>query len=86
MSKWTYIWEGHIYWGERLIFGILIGFHIWGHIFKWGLYTEGILTGFYGIGYGIEFNHFMKIFGNSNGKKHGKIPHKKETETLVHNI
>ena len=52
-----------------------------GHIFKGGggvgLYAGGMLTGFYGIGYGIEFNHFMKIFGNSKGKKYGKIPHKK---------
>ena len=44
------------------------------------LYTGGILTGFYGIGYGIEFNDFTKIFGKSKGKKHGKNPHEKETE------
>ena len=60
------------------MFGMLILFHIWGHILKGmgkgGLYTRGILTGFYGIGYGIEFNHFMKTFGNSKGKKTWKNP------------
>ena len=39
-----------------------------------GLYTGDILTGFYSIGYGIEFNHFMKIFGNSKRKKTCKDP------------
>ena len=81
-----YLGGGCIYGGRRLIFGMLIGFHIWGHIFKGGLYTGGIITGYYSIGYGIEFNHFIKFFENSKGKKHGKIPHKKETETLAHNI
>ena len=66
---------------------MLIGFYIWGiswrraykqgaywGILKKGLQTGGILTGFYGIGYGIEFNHFMKTFGNSKGKKTWKNP------------
>ena len=27
-----YLGGGRIYWGGRLIFGLLIGFHIWGHM------------------------------------------------------
>ena len=34
----------------ELIFGMLIGLHIWrGRIFGGGLYTGGVLTGFYSI-------------------------------------
>ena len=39
----TYVW-----WG--LIFGMFIGFHIWGGAYiQGGLICGGILTGFYGI-------------------------------------
>ena len=31
------------------IFGMLIGLHILGRIFSGDLYTEGVLTGFYGM-------------------------------------
>ena len=35
---------------EEHIFGIFIGFHIWGaYIFSWGAYMRGVGTGFYGI-------------------------------------
>ena len=37
--------------GGGLIFGIIIMLHIWGCISGGGLYTGGILTGFYGIWY-----------------------------------
>ena len=45
-SKWAYIWRGRIYGGQRFIFGVLIGFHIWGHIFEGILYAGDLLTGF----------------------------------------
>ena len=77
---------GCIYRRGRLIFVMLIKFHIWEHIIKGNLYTGGIFTEFYSIGYGREFHHFMKSFGSSKGKENGKIRHKKETEILVHNI
>ena len=32
-----------------LIFGMLIGFHIWGACIQGGLYMGGLLTGFYDI-------------------------------------
>ena len=41
------IFGGHIY-GD-LIFGMLIGLHIWGAYIRVGLHTGGILTGFCGI-------------------------------------
>ena len=75
VGLYFFFWGGGaLYGGGRLIFGMLIGFRIWGYIFKMGLYTGDILTGFYSIGYGIEFNHFMKIFGNSKRKKTWKDP------------
>ena len=53
--QFIYIWWAYI-WEEGLIFGMLIGLHIWGrHTFGGGgegsLYTgSSILHGFYGIG------------------------------------
>ena len=73
MGREAYIWD--INWVSYLGAYLQVGLVYRGHINRILRYR-----------YGIEFNHFMKIFGNSNGKKHGKIPHKKETETLVHNI
>ena len=37
--------EGHISGGGWLVFGILIGLHVWGR----DVYSGGILTGFYSI-------------------------------------
>ena len=34
---------------ERLIFEMLIGSHIWVGVYLRGLYTGGVLTGFYSI-------------------------------------
>ena len=44
------LYAGHVYTGG-LIFGMLIALHIWGAYIRGGggLYTGGVLTGFYGI-------------------------------------
>ena len=57
-----------------------MGFIFRGHIFKGGLICRGHINRIYSIGYGIEFNHFIKIFGNFKGKKTWKDPPEERDE------
>ena len=55
-----------------LIFGILIGLHTWGRIFRvgvWGggLFMGGVLTGFYGT---FFKNHCFKIYPKEKLQDH----------------
>ena len=64
-----YIWRREVYiWDVKWVS------YLGGISSRGDLYAGDILTGFYSIGYGIEFNHFIKIFGNFKGKKTWKDP------------